>query len=297
MKDLVRAIERYIRREGGENPWLTAIPELILLRSDHPKPPAQHLLRPSLCIVAQGAKWASVGGQQYEYRAGQALVVSVEIPSTGRVMTARPGEPFVGAILAFDLAIMRAVADELDIAARPKAETPRGVFVSDFDGPLSDCVLRLVRLLDTPSAVPALAPLIMREICYWLLSGPHGAEVAQVTLDSRHASRVVGAVRLLRERFAEPVSVAELAAAAKLSPSAFHRQFKALTAMTPLQYQKQMRLLEARRLMVVEASNVESAAFAVGYESPSQFSREYSRMFGTPPKRDTRAIKILPPAV
>jgi AraC-like DNA-binding protein len=292
--ELAHAIERYIARQDGENPYLTEIPALILLRSDQARPPAHYLLRPGLCVVAQGAKWASVGGSQYEYRAGEALVVSVEMPSAGRVTTASAQEPFLGAILEFDLAIMRAVLDEMDAPPRPEGEPARSVFVTDFAGPLEDCVLRLVRLLDTPKAIAALAPMIMREICFWLLTGPHGGAVVRATLEHDHPARVIRAIHALRDRFLEPVRIAELAAVAKLSPSAFHRQFKAMTAMTPLQYQKQLRLLEARRLMVAEAANVEAAAFAVGYESPSQFSREYSRLFGVPPKRDSRSIKTLP---
>ncbi|MGZ5840876.1 MAG: helix-turn-helix domain-containing protein [Xanthobacteraceae bacterium] len=157
--------------------------------------------------------------------------------------------------------------------------------------PLADCVLRAVRLLDKPKAISALYPAIMREICYWLLAGPHGGEIALMTLAGRHTPRIVKAIHVLRDRFAKPIRIEELAAIAKLSPSAFHRQFKALTSMTPLQYQKRLRLLEARRLMVSAAANVETAAFQVGYESPSQFSREYSRMFGLPPRRDIASLR------
>ena len=294
MRDLAAAIQSYIARQDGENPYVTAIPGLLLLRAEHEKPPAHYLRTPSLCVVAQGAKWASFGGSEFAYRAGQALVVNIEMPSAGRVTHASPQEPFLGAIVGFDLAIMREVLGEMETPPYPDSDVAHSVFVTDFEGPLEDCVLRLVRLLDTPKAIGALAPMIMREICYWLLSGPHGGAVMRATLDNGHPSRVLRAINDLRDRFAEPVRVAELAAVAKLSPSAFHRQFKALTAMTPLQYQKQLRLLEARRLMVAEAANVETAAFAVGYESPSQFSREYSRMFGTPPKRYAQTIKSVP---
>jgi len=163
--------------------------------------------------------------------------------------------------------------------------------VTNFDGPLADCALRMVRLLGTPQAIPVLYPAIMREICYWLLSGPEGGEVVQMTLANSHARCVLSAIHCLRERFAEPVRIEELASVAHLSPSAFHRQFKSITSMTPLQYQKQLRLLEARRLMVTEEATVETAAFQVGYESSSQFSREYSRMFGLPPRRDAVLLR------
>ncbi len=169
--------------------------------------------------------------------------------------------------------------------------TGRGVFLTPFEGPLADCALRLARLLDMPGALPALAPMIQREIHYWLLAGPDGGDIARITLGTSHAPRIIGAIHRLRQRFAEPFRVEELAAVAHLSPSAFHRQFKALTAMSPVQYQKQLRLLEARRLMVSGAANAETAAHRVGYESASQFSREYARMFGAAPRRDAQALR------
>jgi transcriptional regulator GlxA family with amidase domain len=166
------------------------------------------------------------------------------------------------------------------------------VFVADFQGPLADCALRLVRLLDTPKAIPTLYPVIMRETCYWLLTGPHGGDVARLTLTNSPSQRVISAMHSLRSRFREAVRIEELAAIAQMSTSALHLQFKALTSLTPLPYQKQLRLLEARRLMISSAVNVE-ACFEVGYESPSQFSREYSRMFGAPPKRDAKQMQTV----
>jgi AraC-like DNA-binding protein len=293
LEQLTEALLRYTDRQAGESPFATAIDGLAIMRSDHPKPPRHMLSRPAMCIVAQGAKWATFGGNTLEYRAGQALVVGVETPSTGRVVEASPGEPCL--VLAFELdrAIMRSVAEELDPLPGASGEPCRGVFVTDFLGPLAECALRLVRLLDRPAAIPMLYPIIMREICYWLLTGPHGGEVARMTLANGPSQRVINAMHSLRSRFAETVRVDELAAIAGMSQSAFHRQFKALTALTPLQYQKQLRLLEARRLMVSCAVNVETAAFQVGYESPSQFSREYTRMFGVAPKRDVTQLRTI----
>jgi transcriptional regulator GlxA family with amidase domain len=186
---------------------------------------------------------------------------------------------------------MRDVMATLDEPPQATGVVEHGVFVTDFGGPLAECALRMVRLLTTPRAVPALYPAIMREICYWLLTGPHGADVVAMTLANGHAQQVVDAIHLLRARFAEPVRIEDLARSAQMSSSAFHRTFKALTAMTPLQYQKRMRLLEARELMASEGINVETAAFQVGYQSPSQFSREYARMFGAPPKRDVSDLR------
>jgi AraC-like DNA-binding protein len=290
---LAEAILRYTRSQAGGHAFETAIDGLYVIRSDHPKPPAPMIFRPAMCIVAQGAKWATFGENRLEYRAGEALVVGVETPSVGRVTEASPGKPCLVLALALDLAIMRSVAEGLDVPPRASGEPGRGVFVTDFKGPLADCALRLVCLLDTPKAIPTLYPVIMREICYWLLTGPHGGDVARMTLTNSPSHRVIAAVHSLRSRFRETVRIEELAAIAQISPSAFHRQFKALTSLTPLQYQKQLRLLEARRLLISNAVNVEAASFQVGYESPSQFSREYARMFGVPPKRDVKQMQAI----
>lgn len=293
--ELVEAVRRYTEAQTGPNPFVTAVPGLTLLRSDHEKRPNYLIYKPALCIVVQGAKWTTFGDNRFEYRAGQALVVTVELPAFATVVEATPTEPYLGVIIEFDLGLMREVMEtldtEMDTPSRVSGDGGRGVFVTNFDGPLADCALRMVRLLDTPQAIPVLYPAIMREICYWLLSGPEGGEVVRMTLANSHARCVLSAIHCLRGRFSEPIRIEELASVAHLSPSAFHRQFKSITSMTPLQYQKQLRLLEARRLMVAEEATVEAAAFQVGYESSSQFSREYSRMFGMPPRRDAVLLR------
>ncbi|AOI88385.1 AraC family transcriptional regulator [Burkholderia pseudomultivorans] len=293
--ELIERVARATGEQGGDGPFATPIDGVILLRSSREKLPAPLIMNPALCVVAQGAKWTTFGGRRYDYGPGRALVVSVEMPATSRVVKASETEPFLGIVIEFDLAVMRDVLERLD-APPQRAAGPigHGVCVTDFDGPLADCVLRLMRLLETPAAIPVVAPLVMREICYWLLAGPHGGEVSRVVLANGHAQRVVAAIHALRDQFAEAVRIDELAAVAQMSPSAFHRQFKALTSMTPLQYQKQLRLLEARHLMVTGAANAETAAYRVGYESPSQFSREYARMFGAPPRRDVVTLKGVP---
>ena len=293
MEDLTRALLRHLQNRPGESPYATAIDTVMIMRSDHPKPPRHMLSRPALCVVAQGCKWATLGDTRLEYRAGQALLIGVETPSIGRVVEASPDRPCLVLAFELDLDILRSVADGLDPPPDPAGEPGRGVFVTDFAGPLSDCALRLVRLLDTPKAIPTLYPVIMREICYWLLTGPHGGEVARLALRHSPSQRVITALNTLRDRFREAVRVEALAAAAGMSVSAFHRQFKALTSLTPLQYQKQLRLLEARRLLVSQGRSAEAAAFAVGYESASQFSREYARMFGAPPKQDVKRLRAV----
>lgn len=292
--ELVEAVRSYTEAQKGSSPFVTAISGLTLLRSDHEKRTNHLIYKPALCVVVQGAKWTTFGDRRFEYQAGQALVVTVEMPALGTVAEASPIEPYLGVIIEFDLGLMREVVETMenvDTPPRVSGDMGRGVFVTDFDGPLADCALRMVRLLGTPQAIPVLYPAIMREICYWLLSGPHGGEVMKMTVAKSHTRSVISAIHSLRDRFSEPIRIEELASAARMSPSAFHRQFKSITSMTPLQYQKQLRLLEARRLMVADEANVETAAYQVGYESPSQFSREYSRMFGMPPHRDVSSLR------
>ncbi len=288
LRDLVW---RYTEAQPGQSPFLTCVEGLTILRSDHQRR-ANHLIyKPALCITVQGSKTATFGNQCHQYSTGQALLVSVEMPGSGTVTEASPDKPYLGVILELDLAILRAVASELVEAPKPSERLSSGVFVTDFDGPLKDCTLRIVRLLDTPNAIQVLYPAIMREISYWLLSGPHGGEVVRMILSNSHEHRILQAIHWLRDHFAKAIRIGDLAAIAQLSPSAFHRQFKAVTSLTPLQYQKQLRLLEARRLLTADAANVENAAFRVGYESPSQFSREYGRMFGMSPRRDINLLK------
>lgn len=293
--DLADAVRQYTEAQNGSSPFITAVPGLTLLRSDHEKRPNHLIYKPALCIVVQGAKWTTFGDRRFEYGAGQALVVTVEMPAFATVVEATPNKPYLGVIVEFDLGLMREVMEtldtEMDTPSQVSGDVGRGVFVTNFDGPLADCALRMVRLLGTPQAIPILYPVIMREICYWLLSGPESAEVIRMTLANSHARCVLSAIHCLRERFSEPIRIEELASVAHLSPSAFHRQFKSITSMTPLQYQKQLRLLEARRLMVAEEATVATAASQVGYESSSQFSREYSRMFGMPPRRDAVLLR------
>jgi AraC-like DNA-binding protein len=290
---LIEAVRRFTESQSGESPFVTVIEGLTIFRSDHEKPPNHVSFKPALCIVVQGAKWVMFGNRRFDYCAGQALVVSVEMPLLGRVAEASPSEPYLGIIIEFDLAIMREVLEGLSSPLQPTGELKPGLFVADLDEPLTDCSLRMVRLLGTPEAIPVLRPLILREICYWLLTGPHGREIANIALANTHSQSIIHAIHDLRERFAEPVRIEELAEIARMSCSVFHRRFKAITSMTPLQYQKHLRLLEARRLLVADATNVESAAFQVGYESPSQFNREYSRMFGAPPRRDIVGLRKL----
>lgn len=291
LSSLQKAVTRFVDSRGGASPFATAIPGLTLLRSTQPNRTNFHTCMPALCIVVQGAKWTMFGETRFHYQAGEALVVSVELPAFSTIVKASPSEPYLGIILEFDLAIMREVIENLDALPEASGGIERSILVIDFNGPLADCTARLLSLLDTPRAIPVLYPYIMREVCYWLLTGPHGAEIMSMTIGKLHTKGVLNAIHFLRDRFTESIRIDDLASIARMSPSAFHRQFKAITSMTPLNYQKQLRLLEARRMMLAEELNVGSAAAQVGYKSYTQFSREYSRMFGFPPRRDMVALR------
>jgi AraC-like DNA-binding protein len=288
---LQAALTAHLDARGTEGIFPTDIPALSIMRAFGTTLPQHRRYRPSLCIVAQGAKRLMVGDQAFDYSAMQALVVSFELPVVACVVEASPQTPFIGLALEFDTRLLREVMDQLDTPPRPNGDTVLGVFVETFHEALADCVTRLIRLLSTPKAIPVLYPAILRELYFWLLTGSNAGEVCKLALADSHTQRIATAVHVLRDDFARAISVGELASAAKMSPSSFHQHFKALTSMTPLQYQKQLRLLEARRLMLAGAISATSAAYQVGYESASQFSREYTRLFGTPPRRSIAELR------
>ena len=289
------AVSARIEALGGGEGFFPAGPDgLAFIRTSRENLPQHMLYRPALCVVVQGAKQVMFGDRILDFAAMQALIVSVELPAFSRVTQARPDEPFLAVTAEFDVAMMRSVMELLDAPPQPRADVDAGVFVTDLDTRLADCLLRLVRMLETPKAVPILHASIMREICFWLLGGPHGDRICKLALPDSHTRRIADAIHILREDFARAIRIDELAAAARMSLSSFHQHFKTLTSMTPLQYQKHLRLLEARRLMVADGSNAANAAYEVGYESASQFSREYARMFGAPPRRDIVELRSLP---
>lgn len=297
---LSRVLESYVDTRGsGDGVYLTSLPGVLVMRNSQVKEMTgeerlahQMLYKPALCVVAQGAKQISLEDEVLNYSEGMALVVSVELPGFGRVTKATRQEPYLGLTIEFDVGLMREVLDHLGAPPSPNPDR-LGLFVERLSEPLQDCIVRLARLLETPTAVPVLYPSIMREIYFWLLTGPNGGEVCKIAQTDSHTRRIAEAIYFLRANFARQVRVEEMANAARMGVSSFHHHFKPLTSVSPLQFQKQLRLLEARRLMVTEAATVTSAALQVGYESISQFSREYTRMFGTPPKRDVEALKAI----
>lgn len=284
---LLAAVNAYIEEQGGgQGLFPTLIEGFNIVRSFQSMLPVRAVYRPSLCVVLQGAKEIHFGDDRLDYGAMDCLVVSVELPATGRIVEASAEAPYIGVVIDFDVAMVRDVLEQLDEPPAPVAESGPCVFVGRVDETLIDCVMRLMRMTASPKSIPILYQSVMREICYWLVSGPHGGELRKLVLPESNVERVAAAISALHLSFARTLRIEQLAELAGMSPSSFHQHFKALTSMTPLQFQKQLRLLEARRLMVSEAANVSDAAYRVGYESVSQFSREYSREFGIAPKQD-----------
>ena len=288
IQELKQKIRRYTEGFDGSAPIPTAIEGLRLLRSNEASRPGICLFKPALYMTLQGAKWATFDEKRYKFAAGQGLMVAVDVPSRGTVTVASSREPYLGLEIELDFAIMQEVAEEIEMvltaSSKPKA---RGAFVFELKSQLVDCAQHAIRLLEAPAAIPTLYPGIMREICYWLLTGPEGNRVSQIMIAANgHDRRIIQAIQTLRDKLRETVHVADLAVAANMSQTTFHRQFKSVTGMTPLQYQKQLRLHEARRLMIFSHAMVDSAASNVGYASVSQFSREYTRTFGASPRRD-----------
>lgn len=250
------------------------------------------ITEPIFAILVQGKKKAVLGEEIYLYSATQYVVVSIDLPMSAFIVEASSEKPYLGFKLRLDpLQLCDIITSQTSLNISKKENSVRGLFVSTADAPLLDCALRLTKLLDTPQDIPMLAPMIIREIYYRLLMGEQGEPVRQIATSGSSMQRIAEAIQLIKADFAQSMRVENLAEQARMSPSSFHHHFKKVTSMSPLQYQKQLRLLEARRLMLAENFDAANAAYRVGYESPSQFSREYSRMFGAPPIRDIERLR------
>ncbi|MCA9258375.1 MAG: AraC family transcriptional regulator [Planctomycetales bacterium] len=286
LRPLAEAVRRHARIEGTCE---TLIPQLSLYRASEPSVGEAVVYAPSLCVVVQGAKEVSVEGETYHYDSAHSLLVSVDLPANSRVVEATPAKPCLVAVIQIDS------ADVGDLLAESPAIPPRGamsraVGVTPAARELLDAINRLVGLLDSPADIPALSPLVLREITYRLLCGPQGLRLRQIAAPGTPAQRIARVIRWLRDHFAEPIRVDQLAQQMGLSQSALHQHFKAMTGLSPLQYQKRVRLQEARRAMLSDGLEAAEAAFLVGYESPSQFGREYRRLFGASPRQDVAAL-------
>ena len=273
----------------------TAVPALSLVRLDAPTETLSYMHEPSICLIAQGAKRVRLGDEAYAYDAHHFLLTSVDLPIVAQVVEASPEKPYLGLKLTLD---PREVAQLMADSSLPPPRTQyedRGMAVGELSDDLLCAFLRLLDLLEEPEHISILAPLVQREILYRLLVGPQGQRLRQIGAAGCRSHQVARAIDWLKENFMEPLRIDDLAARVRMSTSAFHHHFRSLTAMSPLQYQKWLRLHEARRLMLAERLDVADAAFQVGYESPSQFSREYSRLFGAPPLRDVKGLRATAP--
>ena len=270
------------------------LPQLTLYRSDQPAGPVSGLYEPSIGVVFQGRKRVSLGGDDFSYGFGQYLVTSLNLPTVSHILQAEPARPFLSLMLTLD---MHEVATLMMDVPQPRTvirSGERAMATGTLDWPLASAFERLVSLLDEPQSIAVLAPLIQREILYRLLCGAQGSRVREMGSANSHRHRIGRAIAWMKANYARPLKIDEMAAEVRMSSSSFHHRFKALTAMSPLQYQKWLRLNEARRLMLANNLEVSTAAFQVGYESASQFSREYARQFGNPPVRDISNLRAVP---
>lgn len=285
--ELAELIKRHVNEDGV---YATAIPSLFFIRRSNVSGPSYGVYKPSFCIVVQGAKQVWLAQERYKYSPAEYLIASVNLPVTAQVTEASSDIPYLGFKLEFTASQILEILSDSEVRVGAKENAKRGMFVSGMESALLDAVMRLARLLDTPKDIPILAPLFTKEILYKVLQGQNGEALEQIAIEGSSASQIKDIIEHITNNYHKPFRIEELAEKASMSVSSLHRHFKEVTSMSPIQFQKQIRLQEARRFLLSEATDAADVAFRVGYESPSQFSREYSRMFGLPPKED---IKIL----
>ena len=273
----------------GENP--TAVPGLALFRREEPTPCFHATYEPSLSVFVQGRKRVSLGGIEYLCDESSFLLSSIDVPAVGQIVEASQQIPLLSMFLRLDMQIVREVISREDLPEPPTSIRPRGIAVGETTVGLLDACIRLVDLLESPEDIPFLSHLIQREIVYRILRTPQGERLRAIATTGDLSHRTARAIAWLRANFAKPLRMEELAEIARMGVSTLHHQFRALTAMSPLQYQKQLRLQMARQRMLMEGIDASAAAYEVGYESVSQFNREYSRFFGQPPMRDIKSLR------
>ncbi|WP_026440550.1 AraC family transcriptional regulator [Acidocella facilis] len=290
LADIAAVIARHTSQDGFQ---ATAMERLTLVRSSTVTMPMPNVYRPQLCLVAQGRKDVTMGERLFRYSPGRYGIVTYDLPALGHVVEARPDKPYLCLYLDFDPVMLGNLT--LRVPLPPgAASVPTGKTVSDASASLLDAALRLLRLLDDPAALPVLGPLAEQEILYRLLAGPDGARMRHITASQGRVAEIGRAIAWIGKNFRERFSIERLAAEVGMSPSSLHEHFRAVTAITPLQFQKQLRLQDARSLMLVQDLDVTTVAYRVGYESPTQFSREYRRHFGEPPARDIARLRASP---
>lgn len=275
----------------------TGIPRVAMVQGKIPEHELNAVYQPMVNLILQGSKSMTVGDRALHYCPANYFVMSVDLPAAGTVWPAASGEPYLAVALTLQPAVVATLI--ADLPKPPNAgKTETGFSVAAVTPDLMDAWVRMLRLMERPADIPALAPVYEREILYRVLQGPQGAMLRDIATPDSAIGRISLAIHWIRQHFAEPLRVETLAEKSAMSASAFHRHFKAVTALSPVQYQKRIRLLQARTLLVVGGKSVTRAAFEVGYESPTQFSREYARAFGLPPGRDAEQIlaRYAPPA-
>jgi AraC-like DNA-binding protein len=286
-EELVERIARAMREDGTTQP----LQGLHLSRSSLPLKPLHSVLEPSLCVIAQGSKEVLLGDSRYRYDPSHYLLATVELPRVSQVLEASQERPYLSLRLELAPTLVGAVMVEAGYASPPGPADVRAIDVSPLDVHLLDAIVRLVRLLDFPAEAPVLLPLITREIIYRLLRGEPGPRLRHLAILGGYTPHIARAVGRLRQDFDQPLRIESLAQELGMSVSGFHHHFKAVTAMSPLQFQKQLRLQEARRLMLGEDLDAASAAYRVGYHDASHFNREYKSLFGVPPMRDVQRLR------
>jgi AraC-like DNA-binding protein len=287
--ELAKFIERYSEQDGVHS---TAIPSLFLIRESIVTEPTARVNETSFCIIVQGEKEVLLAEERFRYGPAHYIVASADLPVTGQVVKASSDSPYLALKLEFTPNQILEVLTDSDIRVGHKKNAKRAMFVSKVEPALLDAVSRLVRLLENPKHIPVLAPLFTKEILYWILQGPHGESLEQMAIKGSNGNRIRDVIEHIIKNYDRSFKIEELADIANMSVASLHRHFKEVTAMSPIQFQKQMRLQEARRRLLADATDIADVAFRVGYESQSQFSREYSRMFGCPPREDISQLTL-----
>jgi AraC-like DNA-binding protein len=290
-EELAGLIEQFTADDGVHQ---TAVPRLVLIRTAYPTAQIHAVQQPAVCIVARGRKRVMAGQQVFEYDPAKYLIASVDVPIIGQVIEASPEAPYLCLRLDLDPAAMGALMLEADMRLMDGEQPGPALSLSSVTPELLDSAIRLVRLLGNPRDIPILAPLAEREILYRLLTGEQAPRLRQIAFAESKLQQVNRAISWIKANFREPFSIEAVATEARMSPSTLHEHFRAVTSMSPLQYQKQLRLQEARRLILSQSLDAAVAGHAVGYDSPSQFSREYKRVFGEPPARDIARLRASP---
>jgi len=285
MEHLRALLARHWQISGHEAP----LDGLLLSYAEQPSGVLRSIYRTSFCVVLQGSKVSLLGEQAWRYTQGQYLIASMDLPVTAQIVEASPDRPYMAFSLAIDPAMVAELA--IDLGDVPAGADTAPLVVGALERPLLDSLIRLFELLDAPRDLPVLAPLVRREIVWRLLTGPQGSALRQIGLADGPIGRIARVLRWITDHYADPIRIEDLADMAAMSSASLHRHFKAATTLSPIQFQKQVRLQAARRLLLSEGSEAASAGFAVGYESASQFNRDYRRLFGQPPRRDASAIR------